>query len=213
MRAATPPRLIITHSSSSIDLEHSNTQRYDTLEEQIEILNVNKMAGEINSFCFCAICRPDPPRLANLRRPAGRRAGGDHANNNDQQKTKIHIRKQQPQLKRPPLLPNVLSISIFNKTMDAVIDTIKAQLVQLRSKLDDIPVLQKLEVSKQIDKWDRNNAHPSLCRRAFAFRHSRSRQGPQRVVAILFSSSLLLLACPATKPHSSPPPPLCFVKK
>ena len=80
--------------------------------------------------------------------------------------------------------------------MDAVIDTIKAQLVQLRSKLDDIPVLQKLEVSKQIDKWDRNNAPPSLCRRAFAFRHSRSRQGPQRVIAILFSPSLLLLAFP-----------------
>ena len=39
--------------------------------------------------------------------------------------------------------------------MDAVIDTIKAQLVQLRSKLDDIPALQKLEVSKYNKSWDR----------------------------------------------------------
>jgi hypothetical protein len=32
-------------------------------------------------------------------------------------------------------------------TMDAVKDTLHAQLAQLRTKLDDIPALQKLEVS------------------------------------------------------------------
>jgi hypothetical protein len=58
--------------------------------------------------------------------------------------------------------------------MDAVIDTIKAQLVQLRSKLDDIPALQKLEVSKYNKSWDRKQRTLPR-RRAFAlFRHSRS---------------------------------------
>lgn len=39
------------------------------------------------------------------------------------------------------------SVSIHNITMDAVMSSLHAQLAQLRTKLDDIPALQKLEVS------------------------------------------------------------------